>query len=54
MSFESAVRGPGARCLYAQITRANGKVERRRLVAYSHPNPFKEFIVNALITLGVF
>jgi hypothetical protein len=43
----------GGAALYAQVTRANGKVERRRLVAYYHPNPLRRFLVRALMRMGV-
>jgi hypothetical protein len=53
MSFENAVRAPGARTLYAQVTRANGRRERRRLVSYSSPNPIRDCFVHLLMKFGV-
>lgn len=47
------LRAPGSQSLYAQVTRANGKVERRRLVVYRDPNPIREFFVHTLMKLGV-
>lgn len=45
-----------ARCgaaLWAQITRANGTVGRKRLIAYYHPNPYRRSAVRLLMKLGV-
>jgi|GEM_PF-4773777 len=44
----------GAAVLYGRITRANGKRERKRMLAYYHPNPVRRLIVHALMKLGVF
>lgn len=48
----NAASAPGAAALYAQVTRADGTVERPRLVAFYHPNPLRRWLVRALMKLG--
>jgi hypothetical protein len=46
-------QAPGATLLFAQITRADGTVGRKRLVGYSHPNPLRRGAVRLLMKIGV-